>query len=169
MVAHTSANEVYFTANVRWRSFWFIAFNFGRMPNTNQAYLPDVVHDFHTAQYQFLVDAVAVRGECHGDGVPGMAAQLAVQASHVLGQLSDLMVEAVYLCSIADDVAERVEVVVELSLDVGRPFHLLARPNMPGGLHQHRPFLRLQLVFRLVGIEVHHPGQGRVYLRLQLQ
>ena len=74
------------------------------------------------------------------------------------------MVKTVYLRCVADYRPERVQIVVELPLQVGRGFHFLFRPQVSGGLHQHDLLLVLQLLFRLVGIEQDHPGKHGVVL-----
>ena len=74
------------------------------------------------------------------------------------------MVEAVNLRRIADNRTERVQVVVELPLQVGRGFHLLLGPYMPRGLHQHDPLLILQLLLCLVRVGQYHSGQHGVIL-----
>ena len=74
-------------------------------------------------------------------------------------------VETVYLRRVADYRPERVQIVVELPLQVGRGFHFLFRPQVSGGLQQHDLLLVLQLLFRLVGIEQDHPGKHGVVLR----
>ena len=93
-------------------------------------------------------------------------AHLSGKVTHVVRQFRYFVVETVYLRRIADYRPERVQIAVELPLQVGRGFHFLFRPQVSGGLHQHDLLLVLQLLFRLVGIEQDHSGKHGVVLRL---
>ena len=72
------------------------------------------------------------------------------------------MVEAVYLGSIDDDAAERVQIVVELLLDLPGPVDLLLDPYMAGGFKQHGFLLGLQRILRLLGVQGDHRSQRGV-------
>ena len=63
-----------------------------------------------------------------------MGIQLRHQSTHIVHQLTYLVIETIYLCGIADDGTEGVQIVVELPLQVGSGFHFLLGPDMAGGL-----------------------------------
>ena len=98
-----------------------------------------------------------------------MSAQLLGEVAHVVRQLRYFMVETVNLRRIADNRAERVQVIVELPLQVRRAFHFLLRPYMSRGLHQHDLLLILQFFLGLVSINQNHSRKGRIVLRLYLR
>ena len=118
--------------------------------------MTDVVDDFHAAQDDFTIYLVTSWSKRYCHCVARTFPQLFTKSAHVVRQSANLMVEAVYLCGIADDVTERVQVVVELTLKICRSFHLFLDPQMSGGLHHYSPFLTFQFIFRLVGIEEYH-------------
>ena len=125
----------------------------------------DVVHNLHAVHDQFPVNPVSLRGEGDGQRMGAVPAHLSGKVTHVIRQLRYFVIETVYLRRVADYRPERVQIAVELPLQVGRGFHFLFRPQVSGGLHQHDFLLVLQLLFRLVGIEQDHSGQYRVVLR----
>ena len=94
-----------------------------------------------------------------------MGIQLSHQSSHVVHQLTYFVIETIYLCGIADDGTEGIQIVVELPLQVGGGFHFLLGPDMAGGLQQHHLLLILQFFLRLVGVHQNHPRKSRVVLR----
>ena len=104
-------------------------------------HLPDVVHDFHASQYQVTVNLVPPGCQCHGKSPFSVLPKLLRQVSHVVRQPSYLVVEAIDLCRIAHDIPERIKIVVECPLQIGRAFHFFPHPEMSGCLHQHRLFL----------------------------
>ena len=106
-----------------------------------------------------------MRGEGDGQRIGTVTAHLSGKVTHIVRQLRYFVVETVYLRRVADYRPERVQIVVELPLQVGRGFHFLFRPQVSGGLQQHDLLLVLQLLFRLVGIEQNHPGKHGVVLR----
>lgn len=57
-------------------------------------------------------------------------AKLLRQVSHVVRQPSYLVVEAIDLCRIAHDIPERIKIVVECPLQIGRAFHFFPHPEM---------------------------------------
>ena len=93
-----------------------------------------------------------------------MGIQLCYQSSHIIYQLSHLVIESVYLCGITDDGTEGIQIVVELPLQVGSGFHLLLRPYMTCGNKHHHLLLVLQLLLRLFCVRVNHPRKDRVIL-----
>ena len=125
----------------------------------------DVVHNLHAVHDQFPVNPVPLRGEGDGQCIGTVTAYLSGKVPHVVRQFRYFVVETVYLRRIAYNRPERVQIVVELPLQVGRGFHFLFRPQVSGGLQQHDLLLVLQLLFRLVGIEQDHPGKHGVVLR----
>ena len=63
-----------------------------------------------------------------------MGVKLPDKTAHIVCELCYLVIEAVYLCGIADDGAEGVQIIVELTLQVGGGFHLFLRPDVACGL-----------------------------------
>ena len=98
-----------------------------------------------------------------------MSAQLFGEVAHVVRKLRYFMVETVNLRRIADNRTERVQVIVELPLQVRRTFHFFFCPHMPCGLHQHDLLLVFQFLLGLVGINQNHSRKGRIVLRLYLR
>ena len=76
------------------------------------------------------------------------------------------MIKAINLCGIADDGPERIQILVELPLQVGRSLYFLFRPYMSGSLQHHHLLLVFQLFLRLVRVEQYHSGQNRIVLCL---
>jgi hypothetical protein len=133
-----------------------------------QAHLTDVV-DYIQTTYQYLaVDGTAVGQQCRRNCATGIGFQLFGQATHVVGEFADFVVEAVYLGGVADDVAKRIQIVVVESLILGRGIHFLLNPDMSGGLQCHRFLLTFQFRLRFLGVDDNHSGECRVGLRLHL-
>ena len=76
------------------------------------------------------------------------------------------MVKTVNLCRVADDGTKRIQVLVELPLQVRCRLYFLFRPYMSGSLQHHDLLLVFQFFLRLVRVEQYHSGQNRIVLCL---
>ena len=128
--------------------------------------LADRVKDAHTAVDDVHIDVVAVAVERYGNGIDGSIADLSRQFLHVLRQVIDLVVEAIDLCGIGDDVAESTEVLVELPLVVLRGVDLRLEPDMTLCLRAHRTQLCVVLVLCQFRVTEYHRRECGVDLRL---
>ena len=132
---------------------------------TGHAY---VIYYFHTAKHQFTVYPVSLRGKSYRQGVGRIPAYLPCKIFHIRRKSRYFMIKTVNLCRVADDGPERIQILVELPLQVGRSLYFLFRPYMSGSLQHHHLLLVFQLFLRLVRVEQYHSGQNRIVLCLYL-
>lgn len=118
--------------------------------------LADRIQDADAAVDDVHIDVVAVAVKRYGNGIDGCIADLTRQFLHVLRQMVDLIVEAIDLGGIGDDVAEGAEILVELPLEVLCRLHLCREPYMALGLCSHLAKLGIVLVLRHLRVADDH-------------
>ena len=128
------------------------------------AHLTDGVDDAKTLVDDAHIDVITLVVERNGNGIGRRITNLRRKPPPVLAEVVDLIVEAVGLCGIRDDIAERTQVVIKLLLETLGFTDLLVQPYMSLCLHGHRLQLVFVLRLGLVGVFDNHTRQDRIHL-----
>ena len=92
--------------------------------------LTDIHRHVHTRLQYLHVDIVLSGGKSHGKGILRMVVDLPAQPLERVGQTIDIIVDAVNLSSIGQQVIECADIIIELLLKVRHGIHFLTYPQM---------------------------------------